>query len=121
MAFTKRIVLERAAIAAASVTVTYVFLINLCGLVFQCGCQSIWAGAADHCNIHQAGVRHCPWCSHGQTGYYAVLALILIPQLVVCCGPGRWNWRLRLAVSLALFPVVGTLIGLVMGWWEGYW
>ncbi|MBS1876273.1 MAG: hypothetical protein JSU00_23870 [Acidobacteria bacterium] len=118
---TRRILLERAAVALATMTLTFVFLINLCGLLYHCGCQSIWNGAADRCNIHQQGVRHCPWCSHGDLGYYTVLALILIPQLAISVSPGRWSWRARLVASLAAFPLLGGVIALAMGWMDGYW
>ena len=118
---TKRSVIGKLAVSVVAAATTYVFMINLCNLVFQCGCRSMWAGMADHCNIHTPGARHCPWCSHGQIGYSTVLALVLIPQFLVSWLPGPWGWRTRLGTALFLFPVVGSLIGLVMGWWEGYW
>ena len=34
----------------------------LCGLTFQCGCQPLWSGGADHCNVNRPGEPHCPWC-----------------------------------------------------------
>lgn len=120
-AVSRQRVVERSAISILSLAVTFVFFINLCNAIYQCGCQSIWAGLARSCNIHTAGVKHCPWCSHGAFVYNSVLALVLIPQLLVCWLPGRWNWRPRFVAALFLFPLVGSLAAIVMGWADGYW
>jgi hypothetical protein len=53
---------------AISFTLTSLFFINLCNLIFRCGCRSLWAGAAVACNIHAQQRHHCPWCSHGTGG-----------------------------------------------------
>jgi hypothetical protein len=39
-----------------------IFITPLCGWVFDCGCTHLWAGAATHCNIHDASKPDCPWC-----------------------------------------------------------
>lgn len=39
-----------------------IFLLPLCGLIFQCGCTHLWSGADSHCNIHDPGKPDCPWC-----------------------------------------------------------
>lgn len=109
-----------AAISAATMAVTFLFFINLCNAIYQCGCQSLWAGVARYCNIHTAGMRHCPWCSHGAMVYNSVLTLVLIPQLLVCWLPD-WNWRTRFVVALLLFPIVGSLAAVAMGLADGYW
>ena len=97
------------------------FIINLCSLFYRCGCQSWWSGAAEHCNIHNPGLHHCPWCSHGQVGFGAVLTLVLIPQLVLSFSPVRWDWRLRFLVAILVFPLIGLLAALALGWTDGYW
>jgi hypothetical protein len=55
-------VLRHAAPFVLFVILVAVFTYPLCGLLFRCGCVSVWGGAADHCNIHLAGAFHCPWC-----------------------------------------------------------
>ncbi len=35
----------------------------LCNLVFRCGCAWFFAGAADHCNIHDPAPPDCPPCA----------------------------------------------------------
>jgi hypothetical protein len=105
-------------IFAVSAAVTFVLFINLCATVFHCGCHSVWAGAAASCNIHKAGVAHCPWCAQDPT--YA-LGAILIPQALISfwspvCSP----WK-RLAAALAAFPVFGGIAAVVHGLNSGYW
>ncbi len=101
--------------------VSCAFVINLCSWIYQCGCRGWWSGAAEHCNIHMTGVRHCPWCCHGDLGFSLVLLLILIPQVVLMFWPGNRNWRLRLLASFLVFPVWGGLIAAALGIADGYW
>lgn len=96
-------------------------LIDLCSLLFRCGCRPMWAGASEYCNIHVAGVHHCPWCSHGMAGYVGVLLLVLIPQVVLSFYPIGWSWRKRFIVSLSVFPAAGTVVALAFGFADGYW
>ena len=100
----------RAAIATAGFACTSLFFINLCNVIFACGCVSLWAGADAHCNIHDSAVRHCPVCSHGAIGYAMVFAAIAAPQLAAAFLLKRGSWILRLAIVLAMFPVVGALV-----------
>ena len=108
-------------ILLACSVVTGLFMVNLCDLVFDCGCRSLWAGAADHCNIHDATAAHCPWCSVGFSGYMAVYFAIAAPQALLSLYPRRRSWSSRLFTALLTFPVAGALIGLIMGWQMGYW
>ena len=105
---------------AVSFLVTCTFFINVCAWFFECGCHALWAGAALTCNIHSAGVRHCPICRHGVPGYIAVFALVCAPQLLASSWP-RWNAPIRLAACLTLFPVAMISVGFVLGWYDGYW
>ena len=111
----------RLAIFAGAAAVTCTFFINLCNWIYRCGCESLWAGAAEHCNIHNETGRHCPFCSHGNAAYAGVLAWILIPQLIVSVWPLPWKWPMRLAVVLLVFPVACWLAAVVFGWLDGYW
>jgi hypothetical protein len=113
--------IAKPAIFVAAATVTSLLFINFCNLVYQCGCESLWAGAADYCNIHDAESRHCPWCSIGWAGGAAVWATIVAAQAVVTFG-----WRSvplvpRGLMALAAFPVTGGILALAIGWAKGYW
>ena len=105
---------------AVSFTVTSAFFINLCAWIFECGCHALWAGADAMCNIHAAQGRHCPWCSHGTTGYVASMVVLSLPQLAVSVF-APWGRTVRMATAVALFPLVGLLFALVSGWYDGYW
>ncbi|MCC6389193.1 MAG: hypothetical protein IT167_01225 [Bryobacterales bacterium] len=107
-------------IAIAAAAVSFALFINYCGLVYQCGCTWLWAGAADHCNIHTAG-RHCPWCALSQTGQNLVLLSIIIPQLVVCFWPAAWSWPKRVLLTFVAFPIAGLVPAITLGLWTGYW
>jgi hypothetical protein len=108
-------------IFTAAAIVTSLLFINFCALVYQCGCESLWAGAADRCNIHDAHSRHCPWCSIGTAGAGTVYAAILAAQAgVVFFWPGV-AWLPRAILTLLAFPVTGGILALVLGWVKGYW
>jgi hypothetical protein len=105
---------------AVSGAVTCAFFINACAWLFECGCHSLWAGADLMCNIHAVQGRHCPFCSHGITGYAGVMVLVCAPQLALSVWP-KWNVTARAVVCLALFPAAMVSVGLLLGWYEGYW
>jgi hypothetical protein len=105
----------------AAAVVTSVFFIDLCGFIFSCGCRSLWAGAADGCNIHHAGSRHCPWCSVGLAGGMLVFGAILSAQAAVAFLWTGGDWRMRLIFAIAAFPAAGGAIAVVMGLSMGYW
>jgi hypothetical protein len=64
----------------AVLLVTLVMITPLCGLSFDCGCQALWSGAADHCNVNRAGEPHCPWCEFAVLGSVGV-GLTLVIQV----------------------------------------
>ena len=109
------------AIFAIAATVTSVFFINFCATVFQCGCQSLWTTAAQHCNIHASAGKHCPWCSFGTAGYGVAYGPVVASQAVLSFVPGRWGWVRRLTASIAAFPAVGAVMALVFGLATRYW
>ena len=108
-------------ILATSGAITWVFFINLCAVIFQCGCGWLWGAAADRCNIHQAGMRHCPLCTIAPWQYYGIVIGIIAVQAVLALGPWRWSAPLRFAITLAAFPILGTLVGIALGIGRGYW
>jgi hypothetical protein len=111
--------LQKSLIAVVSVAVTCAFFINYCDLIYQCGCRSLWNGAAAHCNIHH-GPKHCPWCSIGN-GAYLVMAFMAAVQIGVSFWPSPWPWWTRLALALITFPIAGLIPGITLGLWQGYW
>jgi len=111
----------RAALALAAVTVTSVFFIDLCNWIYDCGCRSLWNGAAAHCNIPTLGAKHCPWCSMGIAGSGAVWAAIAGVQCWIALRSGITNWIRRSAYTLAAFPIVGGLLGIGIGIAQSYW
>jgi hypothetical protein len=103
-----------------SFAVTCTFFINFCSWIFQCGCRSLWAGAAMACNIHAAHGHHCPWCSHGHLGEAVVMIGMCAPQFAVTMFT-RWSWPARTAAALAIFPICGSVIALIFGGIDSYW
>jgi hypothetical protein len=110
--------LQKAFILVLSVGVTCAFFINFCATVFHCGCRSLWAGADAMCNIHAAGMHHCPWCQHQPV--YAFAAMV-VPQAFISFARRPWSWWKRLALALAAFPVFGGIAAGIYGVASGYW
>jgi len=107
------IFLSAAAVASA-------LFMDFCGLVYGCGCRSIWAGAADQCNIHNMQPPHCPWCSIGLAGWGGVYVLIVLSQGAAVIRSRRYFWPLRLGFALAAFPLTGGVLAVVAGLATGY-
>ncbi|MCS7023444.1 MAG: hypothetical protein NZV14_01485 [Bryobacteraceae bacterium] len=102
-------------------TTTSVFFINFCNFVFDCGCTWLWAGAAEHCNIHHRAAKACPWCKLSFPGQLGVWLTMVVPQAWISFWPFQWSWFFRLAVALAAFPLAGSVTALFTGIWTGYW
>lgn len=110
----------RFGIFLAGAVLTSVFFINFCDLVYRCGCESLWAAAARHCNIHDPGSRHCPWCSIGTVGGVAVWGMIVASQAAAAFA-GAYGWIPRILLTLSAFPIAGAVLALAIGWMQGYW
>jgi hypothetical protein len=100
---------------------TAALAINFCGTIFQCGCQSMWQASAAHCNIHNKTGPHCPWCTHGGIGFVVSMVPVFLVQAWIVFRNAAWNWQRRLAGALVAFPVVGGILGAIVGWLQGYW
>ncbi len=111
-----------ARVGAFAVTgaVALLFMIDLCDLIYACGCLSLWNGAAAACNIHDPSSRHCPWCVAGAWAALPVLG-VLGSQAAITLRAGEAGFLKRTAWGLLAFPVVGSLAGLLFGWAYGYW
>jgi hypothetical protein len=97
------------ALASAS----WLFLIRLCGWIYQCGCRNWWDGGAAQCNIHLAHAKHCPLCATPYV-YDGLLLVIVIAQ-------GRLVWRGGWLWAALAFPGITLFSTLVLGWYRGYW
>ena len=105
---------------AATASASWALFINFCNLVYQCGCRSLWAGAADHCNIHTLEGPHCPWCVDAWTGPL-VSGLVTLAQALVLLVPGRATLLTRSVAAALSLPVVGGALALIFGVARGYW
>ena len=112
---------QRWAVLAIGLVVTGVFFVNLCDLVFDCGCASIWNGGAANCNIHDTVGPHCPWCGHPFTAGATAFLGVLAAQAWLALAPLPLGLGARLAATLLAFPVVGFVLGWLQGTWYGYW
>lgn len=111
----------RVVLLACGLVFAAVLFLDLCDLIFDCGCRALWMGAAAQCNIHHTHPPHCPWCTAGLWGLVVPFGSIATAQAVVAFYPGRERWRLRLGLVLVAFPAVGGLVGLAFGLVSGYW
>lgn len=102
------------------VGVNTLLFINLCSLIYQCGCESLWASADAHCNIHTQSGKHCPICSIGMTGALGVYAAIVAAQALAVFSFGG-PFLTKVARAVGAFPVAFVPIALVLGWWMEYW
>ena len=112
---------------------TATFWLQICDLVYDCGCRGFWAGAAEHCNIHSqpaSSPHRCPWCVSplaGGASFIGTMGWMSISLLV------RWPARFasasrlqealtRIAAASVSIPVfvfgVGWMSGALMGYWS---
>jgi hypothetical protein len=111
----------KSAIFVVAAAITSVWFINFCAAVFGCGCHSLWAGAAQHCNVHNDLPPHCPWCVQcGVYGLGAYIAMVLA-QAAVVFWPGGLSLTIRALAAVLAFPVVGAFMAVLAGWYTGYW
>ena len=111
----------RVGLFGLAVAGTGLVYLDLCDLIFDCGCRAIWAGGAAACNIQMAGHPDCPWCSYGFWGGALPFLTIVGVQGLVTLRPGRAGAGLRLLMALAALAVVGGLAGVAFGLASGYW
>lgn len=100
---------------------TATFAIQFCGLLFGCGCGPLWAQAATHCNIHQHGAKHCPWCVQGGWGFVVSMVPVFTTQAWTAFTRRPFGLFLRAALSLLAVPVVGGILGALVATYQGYW
>ena len=106
---------------ALAAGIASLFFIDLCDLVFDCGCRSLWNGAAEACNVHQQAGPHCPWCAYPYRAGGTAFGSVLLAQAVVSFRPKRLGLGSRLLAALALSAVVAAAIGMLQAIILGYW
>jgi hypothetical protein len=87
-------------------------LLNVCDLLYDCGCTWAWAGAVAHCNIHQSEGPHCPWCAHGPAGFALIFGLTALAEISAARGPAR-SLGARMTASLIAGAVTLLALGLL--------
>jgi hypothetical protein len=100
------------AAAVVILAVTSVLLYPLCHQVFRCGCETMWGGAADHCNVHAKEGPHCPWCENARLGTFGFSLTLAVQGAVFAIG--RWR-RLSVGPATLAALVVLPLAVLVSG------
>ncbi|HEV8130058.1 MAG TPA: hypothetical protein VGQ81_02310 [Acidobacteriota bacterium] len=98
--------------ALASILIAFT-IVTFCGQMFRCGCTL--ASGLTYCNIHQAALHSCPWCSRGKTeftlwmlGIFGGTAITILAALQRI-GPRLW---IGMAAGLAGYLFWGSVFGL---------
>lgn len=107
-------------LVAAAWGVSLALIYNVCHLLFRCGCTYVWAGAADHCNIHVPNVPHCPWCSHGLGAFAGGLVPLLGVEALALVRLRRRPVGIRLLAAVIGFFAVAALSALAWALVDGY-
>lgn len=113
--------LKGLAVWGACAAFAYATLLNVCQLLFSCGCRSWWTGAASHCNIHQAGMKHCPWCTLAPEYFWSLFAAFVVAQTAAVWLARRRPWWQQAAYGLSTYLVTAALSALVLGFSQHYW
>lgn len=106
---------------AAGAGVAYATLLNVCGILFQCGCRSWWTGAASHCNIHQAHAKHCPWCTLAPEYFWTLFGAFVLTQGVAVWASRRRPVFQQLSLAVGAYLASAALSALVLGFSQHYW
>lgn len=110
----------RILVLAPLVAVAATFFLNVCHLIYDCGCVSIWSGGAAFCNIQTAGPPDCPYCARPNVAYGALYGTFLV-QGALIFTPGSLGLGRRALLGLVAFPLVVGATGIVLGSLAGYW
>ena len=111
---------KRAVVFGFAALLSGAFLIDFCGWIYGCGCQSVWKVGALYCNIH-TGPKHCPWCTHGGVGFAVTGILVFGTQAWIAFRAAGPSLLVRLGMCIAAFPLVGGLVAYLVGSAQGYW
>jgi hypothetical protein len=81
---------------------------SVCDLYFACGCEPLWAGAAEHCDVQVAGPPDCPWCVGDR--FLGVAVLLALGSLAGIAVGLRASRR-------ALLPILFGFAGYALTSW----
>jgi hypothetical protein len=75
-----------------------------------------------HCNVHESGVPHCPWCSASAWVVGANFAAILGVTAGAAYAGLRWRPGVWAGVAMGAvgYAVTAAVVTLVTAWWVGY-
>ena len=142
-----RPLLGPALVFAATAAAGALFFLDLCDLIYGCGCVAWWEGAANHCNIQVPGPPDCPFCARPAVSAGAYFAGVGAQAVVLLRSPppglapppgggappppparggggggrGRAGLAGRALAALAAFGGVIAAIGVALGLVVGYW
>ena len=111
---------KRAAVFGLAATITGLLLIDFCGWIYGCGCQSIWKSLDKYCNIHH-GPKHCPWCTHGGIGFLISAVFVMGTQGLVAFKGFGLSLLMRFILCMTAFPTIGGIVAWIVGSFQGYW
>lgn len=75
---------------ALAVALSAVFFTPACGVLFVCGCTTLWQGAEKLCSINIGPPPPCPWCESlalGAMGFAFAVAPLLLPLFMAARRP----------------------------------
>ncbi len=101
-----------AASALLTLAVGALTFLPICNLHFDCGCVTLWGGAADHCDIHDPEPPNCPWCHHPWMGW-AVMALSTLAGILAILVAARHGIALATLAGLVGFHLALMALGVV--------
>ncbi|MFQ5770636.1 MAG: hypothetical protein ACE5HX_08875 [bacterium] len=111
-------------VSVFSAMFTAIFITPFCSLMYRCGCTFLWAGAADYCNIYQAGRHHCPWCQSQNPFLISLPGLIIISGQLFSLYFFTRKWKLSylklIVFGVFSFLVFGAAVGYVYKWYFDY-
>ena len=110
----------RAVVFGSVAAVAALFFLDVCHLIYDCGCVSLWNGGAAFCNIQTAGPPDCPFCARPNVAYGALYGTFLV-QAVAVFAPGSRGIGARALFGLLAFPLVVGAVGVLLGLQAGYW
>ena len=96
--------------------------LTVCDLLFGCGCEPLWAGAAVHCDIEIPGPPDCPVCAGSAVrlaGFGGVIGIAIIGAMVGVARKTRAGVLVLVAVGTATYLMVTTAAGAVLAGIDG--